>query len=166
MMKRAGRYILIVFFLNVAINLKFIALAEEAAIEGKMVSIEQKFIPSAEANTVEGIIVRPVMEYGSDKLRDPFERYLVKEVPKELPQEITDSGKPKLDLSKLVVQGIIWGVKTPQAIINAKVLTVGDLIEGAEILKIEKQGITLRFNGAILDLAVPGQDSVQTEKSM
>ncbi|MCX5669031.1 MAG: hypothetical protein NTX89_02790 [Candidatus Omnitrophica bacterium] len=164
MTNRSGKLILFVFFLSAAIDLKFIALAEETTIDGKITRIEQKFITAGEANTVEGIIARPVMEYESDKLRDPFERYLVKEVPKELPQEITDSAKPKLDLSKLKVQGIIWGVKTPQAIINAKVLTVGDLIEGAKILKIEKKGVTLGFNGEIFDLAVPGQSSVQAEE--
>ncbi|MDP2831350.1 MAG: hypothetical protein Q8O02_03795, partial [Candidatus Omnitrophota bacterium] len=68
--------------------------------------------------------------------------------------------KPKLDLGKLEVQGIIWGVKIPQVIINNTVLTIGDLIEDAEVLSIEKKGIVLSFNGAIYDLAAPGQGSV------
>ena len=132
------KYILFVFLLIGAIDPKIIALAEETA--------------------TEGIMVRPVVEYKSGKLRDPFRTYLIKEEPKPAPQENTDLAKPQLDLSSLKVQGIIWGVKTPQAIINNQVLTIGDLIEGAEILSIDKKGITLSYNGAIFDLTAPGRD--------
>ncbi len=143
MMSRVCKYILFVFFLITAIDLISMAVAEDAV--------------------AEGVIARPVMEYKSDKLRDPFKRYLVKEEPRALPQENIDLTKPELDLSKLKVQGIIWGAKIPQAIINDKVLTIGDLIEGAEILSIDKKGITLSFNGAVLDLAAPGQNLVQAK---
>jgi hypothetical protein len=143
MMKRTCKYIVFVFFLIVLIDRKFIALAEES--------------------TIGGIITRPVMEYKSSKLRDPFKMYIIKEEPKELPQKDKDLIKPELDPDKLKVQGIIWGVKTPQAIINDKVLTVGDLVEGAEILNIDKKGVTLSFNGAIFDLTVPVQKSVHKE---
>lgn len=139
MMSRAGKYILLGFFLILAIDQKFIALAAET--------------------TVEGIIMRPVMEYKSGKLRDPFKMYVIKEEPKELPQKDAGLIKPELDLSKFKVQGIIWGVKIPQAIINDKVVTIGDLVEGAEILSIDKKGITLSYNGVIFDLIVP----IQTE---
>ena len=105
-------------------------------------------------------MVRPVVEYKSGKLRDPFKTYLIKEDPKPVLEENTDSAKPQLNLSKLKVQGIIWGVKTPQAIINNQVLTLGDLIEGAEILSIDKKGITLSYNGAIIDLTAPVRDPV------
>jgi hypothetical protein len=137
MMSRAYKYIVFVFFLIAATDLTFIASAEET--------------------TTEGIIARPVMKYKSENLRDPFKSYLIKEEPKQAPQENMDSTKPQLDLGKLTVQGIIWGAKIPQAIINNKVLTIGDLIEGAQILSIEKKGITLSFNGEIFDLAAPGQ---------
>jgi len=140
-MSRTGKYILLGFFLGAVINHKFIALAEET--------------------TTEGIIVRPVMEYKSGQLRDPFKTYLIKEEPKPAPQENLGLTKPGLDLGMLKVQGIIWGSKTPQAIINNKVFKIGDLIEGAEIVSIEKKGITLSFNGEVLDLTAPGQNSVQ-----
>lgn len=145
MMTRECRYILFIFFLIAAIDHKFIAAAEET--------------------TADKIIARPVVEYASGELRDPFRTYLIKDAPKPLPQENADLTKPELDLGKLQVQGIIWGVKIPQVIINNKVLTIGDLIEGAEVLSIEKKGIVLSFNGAIYDLAAPGQGSViQKEK--
>ncbi|MDP2830696.1 MAG: hypothetical protein Q8O02_00405, partial [Candidatus Omnitrophota bacterium] len=90
MMSRICKYILFIFFLITAIDHKFIAVAEESV--------------------TDGIIVRPVVEYESGKLRDPFRTYLIKDEPKPLPQENADLTKPKLDLGKLEVQGIIWGV--------------------------------------------------------
>lgn len=140
MMNRACKCIVFIFFLMLFIDLKVTALAEGVAIEG--------------------VIVRPVMEYKSDKLRDPFKEYVKKEEPKEMPQENPDLIKPELDLNKFKVQGIIWGGAMPQAIINEKVLKIGDLIEDAEILKIEKNGITLSFNREIYNLNAPGQESV------
>jgi hypothetical protein len=145
MMSRICQYILLVFFLIVAISPKFMVLAEETR--------------------ADGIIMRPVMEYKSGGLRDPFKTYIVKEEPKAVTSENAELSKqPELDLDNLKVQGIIWGVKAPQAIINDKVLTIGDFIEGAEIIGIEKKGITLSFNGAIFDLTAPGQNSAEIMK--
>ena len=136
MMKRSAKYILSVFFLSGLIQQSSFALAEEAA--------------------TDGIIVRPVVEYNSSKLRDPFKTYLVKEEIQGSPQENSDLAKPEFDTSKLAVQGIIWGVKSPQTIINGQVLSVGDTIENAQIVSIDKKGITLSFMGAIFDLPAPG----------
>jgi hypothetical protein len=144
MKNRVCQCILFVFFLIAVIGLKFMVLAEE--------------LNSA------GLIVRPAMEYKSDDLRDPFKTYIIKEQPevvildhKELPKQ------PEFDLDKLKVQGIIWGVKTPQAIINGRVLTIGDSIEGAQIVNIEKKGITLSFDGAMFDLCAPRHSSGQIQ---
>jgi hypothetical protein len=137
MMSRVGKYILFSFLLIAAIGQMYIVLAEEAA-------------PDL-------AIVRSGVKYESGKMRDPFRTYLIEEVPQEVLLENADLVIPELDLSKLKVQGIIWGVKTPQAIINDQVLMIGDLIEGAEILSIEKKGITLSFNGVISNLSAPGQ---------
>ncbi|HNW40040.1 MAG TPA: hypothetical protein PKI44_06430 [Candidatus Omnitrophota bacterium] len=139
MMNRIRRYILFIFLLSGAIVPGIIVSAEEAS--------------------TEGIIVRPVMEYKSGDLRDPFKTYLVKEEPKIVEPENVEEPKPQLDLTKLIVQGIIWGVKTPQAIINNQVLTIGDFIENAEILSIDKKGITLSYNGELFDLAAPAKIS-------
>ena len=145
MMNRTGKYIIFIFFLIVAIDQRFVALVRAAI--------------------AEGVIVRPVMEYKSDKLRDPFKTYLIKEEVKVDTQENLDLINPEFDLSKLKVQGTVWGVKIPQAIINGKVLTIGDLVEDAEILSIDNKGITLSFKGAIYNLAAPGQSTPQAKAS-
>jgi hypothetical protein len=43
----------------------------------------------------------------------------------------------------------------PQAIINNKVLKVGDTIEGAQVKNIGKEGITVLFEGSEYNLSSP-----------
>jgi len=54
------------------------------------------------------------------------------------------------------VQGVIWGGSLSQAIINNKVVTIGDDIEGAKIIYIDRQGITVIFEGKQYRLLSPG----------
>ena len=58
---------------------------------------------------------------------------------------------PSVPLLKL--QGIIWGEK-PQAIINRKILSVGDRIEEAEVTSVSPDGVTLSFNGQEVNLTL------------
>jgi len=140
-MSRLFKKIIFIFFIVKVINFSYFALAQE--------------------ETVDAITVRPEVEYKSNQLRDPFQTYIIKE--KKVQAQVQDSGslaQTTIDPNKLKVQGIIWGTKMPQAIINDKVYIVGDLIEGAEILSIDKQGIKLISADGIIDLAAPGQSSV------
>ncbi|MDD5465465.1 MAG: hypothetical protein PHP73_03880 [Candidatus Omnitrophica bacterium] len=146
MKKRPYICILLVFFLTAVINFGFIALAQE--------------------NIADEMISRPQIKYKSGQLRDPFASVMLKAANKESLQEreAAESNRPKINLSSLDVQGIIWGTKVPQAIINNKVLVAGDSINGAEILSIDKKGVTLSFAGEIVNLPAPGQTPVLKEK--
>jgi len=104
----------------------------------------------AKESAGDGAISRPLVEYKSGNLRDPFR-------PLMPAKEIKAAEGKKADLIKagnLKVQGIIWGGNFPQAIINNRVVTVGDTIEGAEILSIDKNGITLSSDGGADKLTV------------
>jgi len=46
----------------------------------------------------------------------------------------------------LILQGVTWGGVMPEAVINSKVYHVGDIIEGAKIIKISKQGVVVLYN--------------------
>ncbi len=108
-------------------------------------------------NSGSGLIIRPQVKYESSALRDPFRSCLVKEGAASGTQSTSKLAQLKINLDTLVVQGVIWGGKIPQAIINNKVLAVGDLIEGGKIISIEKSGIILNFSGEIVTLSTPGQ---------
>ena len=107
----------------------------------------------AEGNSAGQLINRPQVKYESGQLRDPFQPTWI--TAGKLPVDLAQS---KLDFSALVVQGIIWGGRVPQAIINNKVLAEGDLIDGAKIFKIDKSGITLSVSGGVINLLAPGYE--------
>jgi len=52
-----------------------------------------------------------------------------------------------IDPPSLKVQGVLWGPTKPQAIINRKVISVGETIEGARVAKITREAVTVSFKG-------------------
>lgn len=100
----------------------------------------------------------PRIEYKSENLADPFRNPLEekKAEPQEKPQgqggQMPVEVKP---LPSLQVQGIIWGSSLPQAVINDKVLKIGDAIEGAKIKDITKGKVTVSFGNREYNLSMP-----------
>ncbi|HTY45082.1 MAG TPA: hypothetical protein VMD52_03710 [Patescibacteria group bacterium] len=62
-------------------------------------------------------------------------------------EEPAGGGKPEgfSPSVPLVVEGIVWESKIPQAIINNRIFNVGDTIEGAKIVEINKKGVTVFY---------------------
>jgi len=89
------------------------------------------------------------IEYKSEDLRDPFE--------KEQPKGQIETNL----LPSLQVQGIVWGGSFPQAIINNKVLRVGDTIEGVRITNITKDSVTVFFGNRQYNLSTSSPISSQ-----
>jgi hypothetical protein len=87
-------------------------------------------------------IVRPNVEYKASGGNDPFQRpeFEIKVKPATAESMVAIRENPA---SHLVVQGLIWGGRFPQAIINNKVVKIGDIIEGAQVLSIDKDGVTV-----------------------
>lgn len=98
--------------------------------------------------------IQQIVEYIGADTRDPFEAYLKKEELK--PKDEGELAKERT-FPSLTVQGIIWGGRFPQAIINGKVVKVDDVIEGARVTDITKEGITVFFNNRQQTLASPAQ---------
>lgn len=98
-------------------------------------------------------IARPRVEYKAGDLRDPFQGAVVED--KASGEERQSSEAAQKTPPSLTVQGIIWGGKFPQAIINNKVVRVGDTIEGVSVVSIDKEGITIFFGGAQYNLLAP-----------
>lgn len=47
----------------------------------------------------------------------------------------------------LAIQGLIWNTDRPQAIVNESVVGIGDMLEGAKIVGIQKTGISIVYEG-------------------
>jgi hypothetical protein len=60
----------------------------------------------------------------------------------------TETGpNEKFDYSSLKVSGLVWGAEKPRAIIDEKVVGIGDTIKEAKILNISKEGILFNYRG-------------------
>lgn len=117
-------------FLIFASSAVFIRIPEEAA-------ATQKEGP-------EIIQLRPGAEYISAGARDPFEPYLKKEdVNPAQPQE--EKKEEVVNPPALAVQGVMWGSDTPLAIVNNRVVKKDDVIDGARVVDINKDGVTVFF---------------------
>lgn len=88
-------------------------------------------------------IARPDIKYKSGGLKDPFQNPLIeldKPVVKPEAAGVKEGPPPSL-----IVQGLIWGGNLPQAIVNNKVVKVGDTVDGARVISIDKDGVTVLF---------------------
>lgn len=112
-------------------------------------------------------IVRPKPEYKAEGLRNPFQSPFYEPVA-EKPSKKQAAGVEAKEIEKplpsLKVQGVIWGGSFPQAIINDKVVKVEDVIEGASIIGIGKDGIEVFFDKRKHKLAAPAGGAVSSKK--
>ena len=123
---------------------------------------KEEFIPVPEQ------IERPVFEYTSGDLRDPFQ--LSKGEENRGAQEGSGSqyGKVQKSLPPLKIQGVIWGGIFPQAIIENKVVRQGDTItvgqetEEIKIISIDKEGIVVYFDEQNYKLPAPAGGGAST----
>lgn len=60
----------------------------------------------------------------------------------------------------LLLQGIIWGVQPPKAILNDRVLTIGESLNGAQIVSIDPDGVTVEYQGQRAVLRLPSSPPV------
>jgi type II secretory pathway component PulC len=146
---------LIINYLLVFAVLSFFCLAQSWAEPNKMAAIKDL---EKEASKKYETVTRPKVEYRAAGSRDPFTGITIEENIKDSPVE---SSSPPPDLK---VQGIIWGGKLPQAIINNKVLKVGDTIQGTKVINIGKEGVTVLYGGRNFTLGSPAAGSAANKK--
>ena len=95
---------------------------EEASVLAELPSVEQE----------------ETIKYTSSSLRDPME--ISKPVSEKF-KKVSETVAPRSDF---VLKGISLTENKPRAIINSKVVGVGDNINGAKVLKITKEGVMVQ----------------------
>ncbi|MBI3332773.1 MAG: hypothetical protein HYZ93_01630 [Candidatus Omnitrophica bacterium] len=55
----------------------------------------------------------------------------------------------------LELQGILWGTPRPQAIINRRIVSAGDVIGDATVLAVRPEGVKVSLNGREFELKLP-----------
>ncbi|MFA5060227.1 MAG: hypothetical protein WC676_06320 [Candidatus Omnitrophota bacterium] len=53
--------------------------------------------------------------------------------------------QPMMELPNLLINGLIWNTNRPQAIVNNKIVGLGDTVDGVEIVAIDRSGIEIVF---------------------
>lgn len=104
------------------------------------------------------LIKRPRVVYDAGNLRDPFITTFKEE------EIIEVSGAPveeKVALPPLEVQGIVSGPNFSQAIVNGKILKIGDTIENANIIDIDKEKVVVLFKSKQFTLSSPVLDMLE-----
>ena len=151
MMRNRGFIIKIIFFMMIAfVSAPFIA--DVFAVDTQAQTV--KSLIAEEGTVAPETILRPKIEYKAETLRDPFQGPITKGAVGG--EKIRSGGGSESKVPPLKVQGVIWGGSLSQAIINNKVVTIGDDIEGAKIIYIDRQGITVIFEGKQYRLLSPG----------
>ncbi len=107
---------------------------------------------------IRAIPLKSGISYEAGKLRDPF-KSLVK------PELLVSSGQDgavvtEVTAPSLKIKGVFWGGDFPQAIINDKVVKVGDTIEGAQILSIDKNSVSVFFVNRQFILSSPASENL------
>jgi hypothetical protein len=92
------------------------------------------------------IIERPRIEYKAKGLRNPFQQPVSSIEDKPVNAEESVAAQP-VSLPLLNVQGVIWQGNPKQAIINNRVMKVGDSLEDVEVIEISKEGVTVLYAG-------------------
>lgn len=102
--------------------------------------------PLPGAGQVQAALPGPVIPQSPARVRrDPF-------LPSRNPKRQIKTVEPPKPTINLTVNGILWDDKTPTAIINSKVVGIGDIIFGKAIVDIEKDRVMVMEDGAIQTL--------------
>lgn len=89
--------------------------------------------------------------YNATALRDPFQDWLLEEKEKAVEEKFKEKPFPKF-----FIQGIILTEDLPMAIINNTIVKVGDKLEEAEVIKIDKEAVTFFYYGKEYKVSAPG----------
>ena len=96
--------------------------------------IEQIAPPRGELDTEHALLKK-------DPLKDLLQLYLYKTRVVQTEEKVT------IPLPELTIEGIIWNSDMPQAIVNGKIVRIGDIVKDVEIIDIERNGVVVGYNG-------------------
>jgi len=128
----------------------------------------KRFLPAEKtaANPAPPAADQAALTYKAEGLKDPFRARIRKNE-----QPVVETKKDeKVDkpLPNVTIEGIMWGGKFPQVIVNGQVAKAGDTIvvggpnaeDKVRVETINKDGITVSFNNRTYDVLSPTQASL------
>ena len=132
-----------------------------ASINSEIVPLEEDLPVSSRIKGVPPIYRDPFT------LPDPLTKLLTQ---REKERETFEHGTPgpitpqrRRGMPDLTLQGIFWGLAQPQAIINRQILSVGDKVNGVEIVAVKKDAVTVSYEGRTFDMTLPKTNTGRTQ---
>ncbi|TAN59418.1 hypothetical protein EPN16_07200 [bacterium] len=102
------------------------------------------------------------IKYIASGQRDPFENQLPRLEPEpdvfQEPEAEIEVPEAPVVPPEITVGGIVSGGTIPQAVIQEKVVRVGDAIGGARITKITKEGVEVVYEGETFMFPAPSRE--------
>lgn len=114
--------------------------------------------------------LRPKVVFAEGNSKNLFKNFLI-EQRKQKESAINTSANTQqkeegsVSLPPLAVQGMMWGGDLPMVIINKKVLKIGDTIEGAQIVNIDKTGVKILYKKQTFNLNSPSGSLITRESN-
>ena len=108
----------------------------------------------------------PVVRYAAERVRDPLLSLLPREVSRAAsgqPSRGTAAATPPPPA--IVVEGVVWGTTRPQAIIEGELYNVGETVQGARIVAIDRGGITVEAQGRMFRFVPGARTQVASRRS-
>lgn len=121
----------------------------------------QRPVQGAAQQHPEAPVLAPVARYTAQSLRDPLQSLFPttkafvpqgdahQEVAAHLAERIATAPTSS---PHLTVQGLWWGSEQPKAIINGDVYGLNDVVEGARIMSIGREGVVVEWAGKAIQL--------------
>lgn len=120
---------------------------------GYLQTMPEEAAPVAETVAGEKGTSQPVIEgvsikYTGRENRDPLDNSVVV-VEEEKPEAVQETPPEKkiFPIESFLISAVIWDSKRPQAIVNDRVVNVGEALDGGTIVAIDKRGVHVAFEG-------------------
>ncbi len=146
---KKGKIILIIFSLIfvTAVNKMILSWIEVTKNKIKVIEITT---PPLIVNKNTTAAINPKPEENNSEVKKPF-RFDIRDpfLASKDPDKFKPANIQKKTVIDLKISGIIWDEKVPTAIINSKVVKIGDIIDDKTVVDMEKDKVILMENGQL-----------------
>ncbi|MFH1413843.1 MAG: hypothetical protein ABIG56_03265 [Candidatus Omnitrophota bacterium] len=158
--------------ISMALIFFLIFISELSAYPSELREPEKTASKQSEEMSVE--VIRPEIEYKSQVFTDPFINQVDEEQVIEERREFEESLdlKVKKTPPALQLQGLTWGGRFPQAIIDGQVVKVGDTIQigtaqdnEIKIVSIDREGVVFSYGGDEFKIDSPAMAAATNKES-
>ena len=94
--------------------------------------------------TIKNVKYNPVES--ADPLKNIFLEFL-EDLRSGKAKKVDEKAKKQIKVPQMSIIGLVWNSDAPQAIINGRVVSVGDTIEGAKLVAVDKSGVKVEYEG-------------------